>query len=48
MVQEVDGDRRESVRQAKQAQPAVPIETPVWRTAAGDREALNKTPVVPP
>jgi len=48
MVQEVDGGRRDTVRQAKQAQPAVPIETPVWRAAAGDRGALNRTPVAPP
>ena len=36
MVQEVDGGRRDTVRQAKQAQPAVPIETPLWQAAAGD------------
>ena len=34
-MQEGDGGRRDSVRQAKQAQPAVPIETPLWEAAAG-------------
>ena len=47
MVREVDGDRRDSV-QVKQAQPAVPIEMPVWRAAAGGRGALNRTPMAPP
>src|SRR5271155_2099076 len=35
IVQEVDGGRRDSARQAKQAQPAVLIETAISQAAAG-------------